>query len=416
MSTVIWVLFYLAFPAAVLWACRRSSLLEAVGGIVLCYAAGIIIGNIGILPDQAPVIQDMLTMIVIPLALPLIFFSMNIRGWGKQSGMLVKAFIGAFVSVIAGSLLVFLLMGGMIGGESWKVSGMLIGCYTGGTPNLAAIGTALDVSSTQYLAVHASDVIVGALLLLIVLTVFPGMLKRLLPPYVSAGSKTGADTEDRNTKIDDAETDEPKIEAETGTETGTETAADRHDSFAKDFSGFRREHLKPLFFAFLLSVGIFAVGGGISLVVPEGVSTLTAILIITTLGISASFITKIRSIPYTFQLGYYLLLVFSLTVSSMADIRELAGTAPDMIVYVAVLLAVVSIIHIIISRILKVDRDTHIITAVALIYSPPFVPLAAAVLKNKEVIISGIIAGIAGWVIGNYIGIGFGYLLKGVLV
>jgi len=398
MSTVIWILFYLAFPAAVLWACSRSRLLDAVGGIVLCYAAGIVIGNIGILPEHALEIQDMLTTIVIPLALPLIFFSMNIRGWGKQSGMLVKAFIGACISVIAGSLLVFFLMSGLIGGESWKVSGMLIGCYTGGTPNLAAIGTALDVSSTQYLAVHASDVIVGALLLLIVLTVFPSMLKRILPPYVSAGNDMKAAAENSGTGITDAE-----------------TQADRRDSFVKDFSGFRREHLKPLLIAFLLSVGIFAVGGGLSLVVPQGVSTLTAILVITTLGISASFITKIRAIPYTFQLGYYLLLVFSLTVSSMADIRELAGTAPSMILYVAVLLAAVSVIHIIISRILKVDRDTHIITAVALIYSPPFVPLAAAVLKNKEVIISGMIAGIAGWVIGNYIGIGFGYLLKGVL-
>ncbi|MBW2053717.1 MAG: DUF819 family protein, partial [Deltaproteobacteria bacterium] len=39
-------------------------------------------------------------------------------------------------------------------------------------------------------------------------------------------------------------------------------------------------------------------------------------------------------------------------------------------------------------------------------------PVVATVLKNKEIILSGLTAGILGYVVGNYLGIAFSYLLK----
>jgi uncharacterized membrane protein len=96
----------------------------------------------------------------------------------------------------------------------------------------------------------------------------------------------------------------------------------------------------------------------------------------------------------------------------MADITRLVGTAPVVILYVAVLLVLSFIFHTIISKITKVDRDTHLVAMTALVYSPPFVPVVAAVLKNKQVIMTGMLVGIAGWIIGNYAGIGFAYLMQ----
>jgi len=48
---------------------------------------------------------------------------------------------------------------------------------------------------------------------------------------------------------------------------------------------------------------------------------------------------------------------------------------------------------------------------VAGIFSPPFVPVAASALKNKEIVFSGITTGIIGYAVGNYIGITFAYLV-----
>jgi uncharacterized membrane protein len=395
LSTVLWAVFFLACPAFILWICSRNKFLDSVGAIVLCYGVGLLIGNIGVFPENIIEVQDVFNMLVIPLALPLIFFSLNLKKWGKQAGMAAKSFGGALVSVILASFISYMFFQAKLGEEAYKMSGMLIGCYSGGTPNLASIGSALQISQTNYIAVHTSDVFVCGVLLLLILTVIPKALKKILPPF-----KNSVNVNTENTI--------------------------NEDNFEPYFKEYKKKDFLPLLGAFGVAILIFAIGGGTSLLaekllsksmapnVANELSSVIAILIITTLGILASFIPKIRHIRMTFQLGHYLLLVFALVVSSMADITRLVGTAPVVILYVAVLLVLSFIFHTIISKLTKVDRDTHLVAMTALVYSPPFVPVVAAVLKNKQVIMTGMLVGIAGWIIGNYAGIGFAYLMQAI--
>jgi uncharacterized membrane protein len=44
--------------------------------------------------------------------------------------------------------------------------------------------------------------------------------------------------------------------------------------------------------------------------------------------------------------------------------------------------------------------------------SPPFVPVVAAAMRNKEVVVPGMIIGVIGYAIGNYLGVAIAYLLK----
>ncbi|MFW5657340.1 MAG: DUF819 family protein, partial [Bacteroidota bacterium] len=60
--------------------------------------------------------------------------------------------------------------------------------------------------------------------------------------------------------------------------------------------------------------------------------------------------------------------------------------------------------------------DTVMVTSSALICSPPFVPMIAGAINNKEVIVSGLTVGIVGYAIGNYLGVGVAYLLRGLMV
>ena len=70
------------------------------------------------------------------------------------------------------------------------------------------------------------------------------------------------------------------------------------------------------------------------------------------------------------------------------------------------------ILSIILARIFKIDSDTMVITSVALINSPLFVPMIAENMKNKKVIITGITVGVVGYAVGNYLGIIVAQLLK----
>jgi len=51
------------------------------------------------------------------------------------------------------------------------------------------------------------------------------------------------------------------------------------------------------------------------------------------------------------------------------------------------------------------------ITSVAMVFSPPFVPMMAGVLKNRHIILSGLTVGIIGYAIGNYLGVLLALLL-----
>jgi uncharacterized membrane protein len=252
---------------------------------------------------------------------------------------------------------------------------------------MAAIGTALQVETNTYIAAHASDVVVSGILLLLILSVLPKLLRRILP-------------------VDPVHIVTESIKDH------DEHAVYGQKEFTPYFDGFSRDQFMPLIRAFILSLVIFGIGGGLSLFVPGWLAPVVAVVVVTTLGVVGSFSSRVRKSRFTFQLGYYFLLVFSLVVSSMANIGELTKTAPVMMSYVAILLVITFIIHVLLAKITGVDADSQLISATAMIYSPPFVPVVAASLKNRDVIMTGMITGIAGWVLGNYLGIAFGYLVR----
>ena len=309
----------------------------------------------------------------------MLLFSLDVRNWLRMAGKTITSLLLILVSVTVMAMVCHLVFGPRIQ-EGWKVAGLMIGVYTGGTPNLAAIKTALDVAPSTYLAVHTADTVVGAVYILFAITVAQRIFSRLLPAFAFAGTDDDAPLNDVN-----------------------------------DYSGILRPAVAGgLFKALGLSVLIFAVGGGLSLVVPPSLSMTTAILAITTLGIGASLVERIRHIPMTFQLGQYLILVFCLAVASMADLTRLVHTAPILVLYVVAMVFGTMLLHLILAAIFRVDTDTVIITSVAAICSPPFVPMVAGALKNREIIVSGLTTGIIGYAIGNYLGVLCAYLFKGI--
>ena len=115
----------------------------------------------------------------------------------------------------------------------------------------------------------------------------------------------------------------------------------------------------------------------------------------------------------SYDAGMYLVLVFSLVVASMVDVRNIdyAGGI-NIIMYIAFVIFCSLFLSILLSKIFKVDADTMVITSVALINSPLFVPMIAESMKNKKVIITGITIGVIGYAVGNYLGIIVSQLLK----
>ena len=106
----------------------------------------------------------------------------------------------------------------------------------------------------------------------------------------------------------------------------------------------------------------------------------------------------------------YIIYIFSIVVASMADLKQLANINWEIMSFIILAILGSILLHAIFCKLLDVDTDTFIITSVAAICSPPFVPVVASALKNKTIILSGLTTGIIGYAIGNYLGISLAYL------
>ncbi|MDT8401845.1 MAG: DUF819 family protein [Bacteroidales bacterium] len=419
---ILLIAFFLIAPVLIIILEGKYSAVKRIGAVLICYVIGAIVGNIGIFPDPSvnyltlmkemgsaafipfekikefqaqglitdqdalrnsiSFIQDWFTKLTVPIALPLILFSMDVKKWLKHARSAIASLILGLFTVVAMIFLGFWIFKGSID-EIWKVAGMLTGIYTGGTPNMAAMKTALNVDTEIYIMTHTYEVALGALYLVFILSIGQRVFLLFLKPFKKP---------------------------ETGTiEVGTLTLDEDYDSYE---GFFKRKTFFPVLAAFGLSLLIFGVSFGLSTLFPEDFSTAAIILLITTFGIAASFIAKIKNIKKTFQTGMYIILIFCIVVSSMADVRQLVDISFDLFWYVALAMYGSHFLHALLARFFKIDADTVIISGSALICSPPFVPVVAGALKNRDVILTGLIVGIAGYAVGNYLGVFIAYLLK----
>lgn len=376
MPTPILILIYTLSPALILWACQRYAWMDKVGTVLWAYLLGLALGNFNLLPEGSEKIQELFTTITVPLAIPLMLFSSNVRDWKTMAKSSFLSLIAGVIAVIIAVVLGFLLLQNSGIEQLEEIGGMLVGVYTGGTPNLAALSLALGVESETYLTLHSYDMLMSFVFLIFMITVGQKTLGYILPKY-----------KDDNSHLP-SEYQENKIDLSL------------------------KEKVKAISFSTAIGIVIFAIAGGLSLLFDASQQMLVVILSITTLGIGASFNRKVNSTPLSFETGMYLILIFSVVVASMVDIKTFITEPPTVFYYIAFAVTVSLLLHILISRLFKVDTDTTIVVSSSLICSPAFVPFVATAIQNKKVILGGITAGLIGFAIGNYLGFAISRLLQ----
>jgi uncharacterized membrane protein len=291
----------------------------------------------------------------------------------------VRQFISfslVIVSVMVMGVLSFLLFRDQVP-HAAKISGMLVGVFTGGTPNLVAIGKALAVEESVFLLLNGADLLLGGVFLLILMTVGKKLFSFCLPAFVPSLS----------------------VQMVQGHE--------HHDWQKLKF----KQQLKFGTQLVLLSVLVVALSLGSSHLFFKELFVPYIILVMTALAIGLSCWQLVRGMPGSYELGQYFLLVFCVAIGSSANLQEIINSSSIYIAYVAVMLLGSSLLHLLLCTLFKIDRDTALITAVAAIYGPPFIGAFATLLNNREIIVTGVTCGLIGYALGNYLEIGLYYLL-----
>ena len=371
---------YIIFPILIIEAFKRWTIVQKIGTVVLAYAVGIIASLCGVFDFATPEIagsfsklQSTIMSVAVPLAIPLMLFNCNFKLWTKSLPKTAWALVTGIVAVIIASISGYFIFRNNVP-EIAKVTGMMAGIYTGGTMNFNALGAALNVDRSVMAIVLAFQMVITTPYIFFLLGGGYKIFRKLLP-YKDITHK--------------GRMDEDQVET-----------AD-----VENYRGmFEKKNFIGMMKGLGLSVIFLAVGAGLALLITGTLNELVVILTITTLSIIASFFKPIRELPKTFELGMFFILIFSVIVASMFDINSVNGGSLYIGGFVFWIIGISVGLHLLLCRIAKVSGDLFCVCQVGLLCSPPFVPPIAGAMKNKKVLISGIVVGLVGYAIGTYLG------------
>lgn len=151
---VLWAFVMLAATAAIVMEqnCRWAA---KIPGAVIALLIALFFSNLGIIPTDAPV-YDAVWGYIVPLAIPLLLFQLDIHSVFKESGRLLFLFLLSSVGTMLGAVLGFLLLRQHIP-ELDKIAGIISASYTGGGVNFAAMTAKLEPSKTMTSATVVAD-------------------------------------------------------------------------------------------------------------------------------------------------------------------------------------------------------------------------------------------------------------------
>jgi uncharacterized membrane protein len=350
---------------------ERFKWMSFFGTVVWCYLFGIILGN-----SASSLIDTKLTNTLIEvsvlLAVPLLLFTLDIKAWLKNTRSTIISFIISLVSISLATLSVSLAFT-KSNLEVWKLGGMLVGVYSGGTVNMSAIGKSLEVPNETFLMVNAADILISSVYMLIVLMGAKKILSKFLPPYQFLD----------------------KSEEET----------DQSESFRFKSAGL----------AITLALIVVAISLGLSTFFYGEFFAPFILLVCTSLGILFSLNKSVQTNPSSFKTGEYILYIFCIALGSLCNFNNLSTNAPEIVLFVSLVLVIAISLHFIGARFFKIDADTALITNVAAVFGPAFVAPVARSLGNKQIIVSGLTSGLMGYAFGNYLGLAMAHLIKAVI-
>ena len=360
---------------------RQWSWIDKVSPMAVLYVIGLLVANLTPWLRDSRLLDtnNLIGNISIPLAIPLMLVSCSLTRW--HTGKALKAFLSGLVAVLIVTLAGFFLFRGKSDPHTFaQVCAVAVGIYTGGIPNMGAIAQGVGMDQTTYLYVTSYDLIITGLYLVFVICFGKPLFRGLLGQEKAVQSSEPL-----------SHTDKPNL--------------------------FRQHLLTPLL-ALLIAVTAYL----ISTLFSDSLATPMLILILTTLSIATSFLPPIRHCnryaqqhdrqPTAFTIGLYFVYLFCFTIANACNVRQmnLAGSL-NILWYILFVIFGSLILQVFFAKLMKLDGDTTLVTSVALINSPPFVPLVAVLLNNKEIIILGITVGLLGYMLGNYLGLAIFFLL-----
>ncbi|HBH0242268.1 TPA: DUF819 family protein [Clostridioides difficile] len=356
---------------------QRYKAIKSLGPALTIIIMGIILSNLKVVPVSTELYGTISTY-AIPISMTIMLMSVDLKEMTKLSR---EPLIAIFVAVLTVSIMAFLF--GLVFAEKisegWKVAGMFVGTYTGGSANLTDIGTGLNVSRQTLAAANAADYVIGV----------PTLIFMFALPAILKNSK-------KFKKLWPYHVEESELE----------------DCQNEEFMESKEWSIKDI--AWMLAIGfvVTEVSTILAGYFNSSFSSAARILLVTTISIIIAQLKPVKKLKGNLDLGLFVALFFLCTIGFSVDIKEFLGSTFTITLYCFSIIFASFVFHLGITRLLKIKYQYVILSIVGAIADGPTSALVAASAKWNSLVSVAVVMGVIGGVLGNYAGISVAYAIK----
>lgn len=370
----------LCIVACAFWV-QKFKVFKVIGPALFAIVVGILLVNLQIVPSYTD-IYGVISTYCIPFSVSLYLLNVDLKqimGMSKQPLLSIASavFSVSIVAVVFGSIF------GNYVEEGWKVAGMFVGTYTGGSSNLTAIASGLDASASTIAAANAADYVIG-MPTLVLMFMAPALLKkwkwfRKFWPYSFT---------------------EEELEGD-----GTGKALMEPEEWS----------IKEIAILLAIAVSVVGVSTKLSSFAGADLASAVRILLISTFSIAIAQIPAVRKLRGATNLGLFFGMMFLVVVGFSVDIRGFVGSAAAITMFCFCVIVFSFLLHLTITRLLKVKYEYVLLGIVGAIADGSTAALVASGAKWKSLISVGLLMGVIGGICGNYVGIAVAYIVRMIL-
>ncbi|PKE22577.1 DUF819 domain-containing protein [Macrococcoides caseolyticum] len=362
-----------------------------VSGAIIALIFALLLSNFKVIPTES-VVYDQVWGFIIPLALPLLLFQIDIKAIWKESGRLLGIFLLSSVGTVAGTFVAFFLLKEHIPYLD-KLSAMMSASYIGGGVNFAAMALKFNPPKDVISAAVVADNLMTAIFILTLMAI---------PTIRFFRNKFNT----------------PHIDEVEGTQ-----IAGRDDYFSRKEISLLDLALNfgAAFFIVAVSFKLSAfmtnilpeAGGNILYEMFTGIVTDKYLILTTfTFVLLLSFPKFFKQLNGSNEFGTFLIYLFFFVLGIPASIPLIIQTAPLLLLFVFIIAMLNLVISLIAGKLIGADLEEILLASNANIGGPT-TAAALAIAKGWHKLIGPIlVVGTLGYIIGNYIGTAMGIFLE----
>ncbi|HKK07670.1 MAG TPA: DUF819 family protein [Gemmatimonadota bacterium] len=381
--------------AAAFWLDRHVRFLSRIGASLLVIVFGAILSNFGLVPGRSPV-YGAISGPITSLAIAWLLLAVHVRDLKKAGPRMLGAFGLACVGTIVGVAIGTAVFSGAFRDQTWRLAGAFTGTYTGGSVNFVAVGRGLHIPAELFAGANAADAMTTGIWMAACL-LLPLWLARLYPFAIPSLEETPGGG-GRAAAGDGEGMPGPAEEP-------TRVADGAHPFFAA-------APLSALGLARLLAVGLVLLT--LSHLMGRLVPAIPDVLWLTTFALIAGHIGPLSEMEGCMQLGNYALHLFFVVIGIYSRVGDILAVGVAVFGFTMLVVGVHGIIVFTLGRLFRIDLGTLAVASQAAVGGPTSALAVAVSREWPALVLPGIMVGLLGYAVGNYLGFGVAWLLHGV--